>query len=530
MGNQQDNFRVSDQLQHILRALQNKHEIQCLADITHGIEKENLRINSNGHIALSPHPSGLGSPLTHEFITTDFSEALIEFITPTFTDPAASLDYLQDIHSFVYSQLAEDELLWTSSMPCIIDDDERIPLAQYGSSNIGKLKTLYRRGLGHRYTRAMQTIAGIHFNFSLPDDFWSLYREIVGSSEDFQDFKTDQYFKLIRNFRRYSWLLVYLFGASPAVCKSFIKNRKNHGLIPFDDYSYHMPFGTSLRMGDLGYTSAAQSSLFISYNSLDEYVAGLRKAINTPYPPYQAFEREGEAHQQINSNILQIENEFYATIRPKRVSKNGERPIHSLQKTGVEYIEVRCLDLNPFLPVGIDKTQIHFLSTFLIFCLLRKSPPSSEQEYLEIQHNFSATVTMGRKPDLELSQNDSAISLKNWAHEILQETHQVAQLLDRNNNNSLYIDAVAAQLAKIENPELTPSAQVLNQMKQQDLPYFPFAMQLAQQHQNHFKRPLPAEKLAKFTRITEQSNRDRIAIEDSDTLSFDEFLLQANQS
>ncbi len=521
---------MSDQLQHILRALQNKDEIQCLDSITHGIEKESLRINRNGHIALSPHPQGLGSPLTHEFITTDFSEALIEFITPTFTDPSASLSYLQDIHSFVYSQLPEDELLWTSSMPCIIDEDEKIPLAQYGSSNIGKLKTLYRRGLGHRYTRAMQTIAGIHFNFSLPDDFWRLYQELLGSDENFQDFKTDQYFKLIRNFRRYSWLLVYLFGASPAVCKSFLRHRSDHDLTPFDDYTYHMPFGTSLRMGDLGYTSVAQSSLVISYNSLDEYVAGLRNAINTPYPPYQAFDSRGEDHQQINSNILQIENEFYTTIRPKRVSKSGERPIHSLLEGGVEYIEVRCLDLNPFLPVGIDQTQIYFLNAFLIFCLLRKSPPSSEEEYREIQQNFGAAVTMGRKPGLQLSQNSETIALRDWANEILQESLQVAQLLDRNNHDSLYAGAVAAQLAKVENPELTPSAQVLSIMKQQELSYFPFAMQLSKQHQEHFKQALPPETLAEFKRITEQSNQDRLAIEKSDSISFEDFLVEANQS
>jgi len=530
LGNQRGSKRVSDQLNKTLQTLQNLQEIRCLEGITHGIEKESLRINRNGHIALTPHPEGLGSPLTHEFVTTDFSEALIEFITPTFQDPETSLSYLHDIHSFVYSQLPEDELLWTSSMPCIIDDDQQIPLAQYGSSNIGKLKTLYRRGLGHRYTRAMQTIAGIHFNFSLPDDFWTLYQGILASSESLQDFKTQQYFHLIRNFRRYSWLLIYLFGSSPAVCKSFLKNKTQHDLIPFDEHTFHMPYGTSLRMGDLGYTSAAQSSLVISYNSLEEYVAGLRKAINTPYPPYEAFAQQGQGHQQINSNILQIENEFYTTIRPKRVSRNGERPIQSLTEGGVEYIEVRCLDLNPFLPMGIDETQIQFMNAFLIFCLLRKSPLSSEDEYREIQENFSAVVTLGRKADLQLQQNGSPISMRDWADEILMETRAVAELLDRNTPHASYVSAVAEQLAKVENPELTPSAQILAQMKKNNQPYFPFAMDLSLQHANLFAEKLSPDKLAGFKAVSEQSRQEREEIENSDSMDFDSFLIQANRS
>tara|TARA_R110002110_G_scaffold414951_1_gene647079 strand:- start:361452 stop:363017 length:1566 start_codon:yes stop_codon:yes gene_type:complete len=521
---------LSEQLQQLLGALQKRQEIQCLDSITHGIEKESLRIDKQGHIALTPHPGGLGSPLTHDFITTDFSEALIEFITPVFTDPDQSLGYLHDIHSFLYSQLENDELLWTSSMPCIIEADEQIPLAQYGSSNIGQLKTLYRRGLGHRYSRAMQTIAGIHYNFSLPDEFWLLYQELLGSSQDLQEFKTEQYFHLIRNFRRYSWLLVYLFGASPAVCKSFLKNNKSHNLQLFDDYSYFMPYGTSLRMSDLGYTSDAQADLFISYNSLDEYIEGMRKAINTPYPPYAKFDEQHVGYQQLNSNILQIENEFYSTIRPKCVSKNGERPIHSLAQGGVEYIEVRCLDLNPFEPLGINASQIYFMNAFLLFCLLRKSPPSSEPEYREIQKNFISAVTEGRKPGITLKQQGTSIKLGDWAEEILQESLSVARLLDRNNNDSLYQSAVKEQLEKANDPDLTPSARVLESMRVNKQPYFPFAMELSARSAELFRKPLPADKLNKFIEISEQSVRARETLERNDNMSFEDFLIKANQS
>lgn len=526
------NKKLSEQLKHLLGALKLRPEIESLKGIAHGIEKESLRVDEHGRIALSPHPAGLGSPLTHDFITTDFSEALIEFITPVFTDPASSLEYLEDIHRFLYKQLEDKELLWTSSMPCIIEKDDLIPLAQYGTSNIGKLKTLYRRGLGHRYTRAMQTIAGIHYNFSLPDDFWQLLHETHESKQTLNDFKTEQYFNLIRNFRRYSWLLIYLFGASPAICKSFIKDKTDHGLEAFDEYTYYMPYGTSLRMGDLGYTSDAQADLFVSYNSLDEYITGMRKAIETPYAPYTEIDKLGSDHQQINSNILQIENEFYSTIRPKRVSKNGERPIHSLKNGGVEYIEVRCLDLNPFLPIGIDETQINFLNAFLLFCLFRKSPPSSKEENQEIQKNFISVVTEGRKPELKLNQNNQSIALSEWAEEILQESLDIAELLDNaaNINSALaYQKAVKEQLAKVKNSELTPSAKVLASMREQSMSYFPFALKQSESSAAFLQNKLSDEKIENFNVVTEKSNRDREKIEQSDNLSFDEFLINSNK-
>ena len=526
------NKKLSKQLKHLLGALKIMPGIGCIKGITHGIEKESLRVDHDGRIAMTPHPSGLGSPLTHDFITTDFSEALIEFITPVFTDPASSLAYLEDTHRFLYSQLEDEELLWTSSMPCIIEEDDQIPLAQYGTSNIGKLKTLYRRGLGHRYSRAMQTIAGIHYNFSLSDDFWQLLHDSHKSKQELIDFKTEQYFNLIRNFRRYSWLLIYLFGASPAICKSFIKDKTDHGLDAFDDNTYFMPYGTSLRMGDLGYTSDAQADLFVSYNSLDEYIRGMRDAIQTPYAPYTEIDKLGSEYQQINSNILQIENEFYSTIRPKRVSKNGERPIHSLKNGGVKYIEVRCLDLNPFLPVGIDETQINFLNAFLLFCLFRNSPPSSKEENKEIQNNFISVVTEGRKPDLELTQNNEEILLSAWAEEILQESLDVADLLDCTDNpNSVpvYQNAVEEQLCKIKDSELTPSAKVLACMQEHSMSYFPFALKQSESCAEFLKNKLSDEKIETFKSVSEKSNRAREKIEQSDNISFDEFLVNANK-
>lgn len=524
---------MSEQITRNLERLKQASGTSCLSALNHGLEKESLRIDPQGHMALTPHPAGLGSALTHPQITTDFSEALMEFITPVFQKPEDTLANLSDTHTYIYSQLPREELLWTSSMPCIIGKDEDIPLAQYGSSNSGRLKTLYRKGLGFRYGRTMQTIAGIHFNFSLPDAFWPLYRDMLGSSQALAEFKTDQYFALIRNFRRYSWLLVYLFGASPALCRSFVKNKPDHGLDSFEDGTLYLPYGTSLRMGDLGYTSKAQAGLYISYNSLNQYADGLLKAIKTPYPPYANFATADGSQAQINSNILQIENEFYSTIRPKRVTPPGKRPVHMLRSEGVEYIEVRCIDLNPFMAVGIDAETMHFLNAFLLYCLLHGSPPAERDEYHENDANFKAVVRQGRDPALILTRKRKGltISLKDWAQKILADVQEIAKLLDSVNGTSNSTQATAAQFAKVANSELTPSAKVLQRMRDGKTGYFRFAMNQSLANSDYFRGlQLPEAKRAEQARLSEKSRQEQIAMEQNDKVDFATYVKQLNES
>jgi glutamate--cysteine ligase len=524
-------FRLPQQLYQNLRTLEALPGVESLARINHGIEKESLRVDASGHLAMTPHPAGLGSTLSHACITTDFSEALMEFITPVFTSPSESLACLEDIHAWTYTQLQPEELLWTSSMPCILGEDADIPLAQYGKSNIGQLKTLYRKGLGYRYGRTMQTIAGIHYNFSLSDEFWALYRDMLAPGQELQDFKTIHYFALIRNFRRYSWLLIYLFGASPAICKSFVRNNQAHGLQDYDDYSLYLPHATSLRMGDLGYTSKAQSGLHISYNSLEEYANGLLNAIKTPYPPYSHFRSEDGSPTQLNDSILQIENEFYGTIRPKRVSTSGIRPVRVLQEEGVQYIEVRCLDLNPFLPVGIDEEQMRFLNCFLIFCLLRQSLPMGREEEEECDANLSSVVKRGREPGLQLQRNGSMAGLQDWASEILGEAKDIALLLDRISNNTLHATATATQQAKVLDPALTPSAKVLQRMREVKTGFFQFAMNQSLANSDYFRsRHLSDATLSRFRTMSAESLQQQQSIEESDKLDFATFLRNVNNS
>ncbi|HSU43521.1 MAG TPA: glutamate--cysteine ligase, partial [Casimicrobiaceae bacterium] len=358
-----------------------------LRRLLRGIERESLRVRPDGTLATSTHPPELGSALTHPHITTDFSESQLELITGVQPDVAACLRELTEIHQFVYRHIGDDAL-WSGSMPCRLPPDDDIPIGRYGGSNIGQLKSVYRAGLSHRYGRRMQTISGVHYNFSLPDEAMAALQVAARDTRAPSAFRTERYFAAIRNFRRCSWLPLYLFGASPAVCTTFVDGR-THRLQKLSGDTLYLPHATSLRMGPLGYQSDAQSALAVSFNSLERYAASLHHALTQPYPAYEAIGVQGDdgRYRQLATTLLQIENEFYGTIRPKRRIRRGERPLHALTARGVEYIEVRSLDVEPFSPVGIDALTMRFLDVFLLHCLLADSPPDTPAEIARIARN-----------------------------------------------------------------------------------------------------------------------------------------------
>lgn len=499
--------------------------------IYRGIEKESLRVSKDGHISLASHPQSLGSSLSNPFITTDFSESLLEFITPAYSDIDTCLAKMEDIHRFTMQNLENEEMLWVSSMPCPLGSSDEIPIAQYGSSNVGKLKTLYRHGLSNRYGRLMQIISGIHYNFSMPESFWQPYQEMCADKGQLKDFKTEKYLHLIRNFHRYSWLLIYLFGASPAACKCFVQGRE-HDLQELDDSSLYLPYATCLRMGNLGYKSEAQKSLFVCYNELDSYADCLRQAMDTPYPEYEAMgqSKDGE-YLQLNTNLLQLENEFYSTIRPKRVVKSGQRPLEALTQDGIEYIEVRALDLNPYLPLGLDKEQIHFLDSFLLHCLLAESPECHKQEFFEVADNISKVVNQGRDPQLSLNLEAAPKKLTDWANEILAEVSNAASMLDKIHGGNNYSESLAAQSAKVADPDLTTSGKILKDMKEGELSFFEFSMQQSRIHRDYLQNgglSDATEKLMKKTAA--ESLLEQAEIESKDTIGFDEYLKNWNKA
>ena len=492
----------------------------------HGIEREALRVTHEGHLATTPHPPVFGGKLTHPKVTTDFSESQLELITPVHHSPAAALAELDEVHRYIYSGL-QDEKLWSSSMPCLLKADDEIPLAYYGESNLGRLKKTYRSGLGYRYGRGMQTICAVHYNFSFPDSFMDWLRTTEESTESTVDFHNRRYFDLMRNFRRYSWLLTYLFGASPAVCNSFLKG-KRHSLLPFDEATAFLPNATSLRSGNLGYQSNTQAeSMNICYNGLENYVSTLANAIATEHAPYKAIGLlVNHEYRQVNTNILQSEAEFYSSIRAKRVPDKGENFLACLLELGVQYIEVRLLDVNPYLPLGIDEQQIKFLDSFLLFCLLSDSPEHGDQLCREVTNNSAATVYKGRDSELMLDNQGQKVSLREWGNALLANIADCAALLDTDDACS-YQESVRAQLDLLQNPTLTPSGSILQDMQTYQIPFSRFAMDKTLEHERYFKsQPFTTSLKDKYEVIAQKSVEDQAAIEATDTLTFDEYLLK----
>ena len=490
-----------------------------------GVEKESLRIGSDGFLSPKAHPATLGSALTNRYITTDFSEALLEFVTPTFSTTWESLQCICDIHQFTYSQL-DEEILWSASMPCLIPSDADIPLARYGSSNVGRMKTIYRRGLGHRYGRQMQVIAGVHFNYSLPKEFWPLYQQVLGIDHEADQFQSDQYLGLIRNFRQMGWLVLYLFGASPALCKSFA-GAAAAGLKLLNADTYFEPHGTSLRMSDLGYSNQNQSKINISLNSLKEYVDDLSTAIRTPEPAYEEIGVKVDGHyRQLNANLLQIENEFYSPVRPKRVAKSGEQPTAALRRDGIEYVEIRSLDINPYDPSGINQNTMRFIEAFLIYCLLEDSPKLDDAALTEISRNHTETAKNGRDPDFLLLRNDRPVPLRAWASEIVSNVLAVAEVIDANDASQSYADSVRLMQKLVEHPEKTPSARMLADLEESQCSFFEYAFGQAKSHSDYFASitPLDEARRVVFEKEAAESLTRQQAIEALDDISLDDYL------
>ncbi len=510
-----------------LQLLQESNQQSLIKNGLKGIEKESLRLSNDGFISQVKHPQSLGSALTHPHITTDYSEALLEFITPPFADINETLGFMHTTHQYVYDNL-DDEHLLAASMPCAINGDESIPIAEYGHSNIGKMKHIYRKGLWHRYGRTMQSIAGIHFNYSVPEALWPVLHQLEGSKQSLQDYQSSAYFDLIRNFQHRGWLILYLFGASPAICKSFFKSRPElmGQFEEFDKGTLYHPFATSLRMSDIGYKSNNQADLNIDYNSLDGYVDSLSRAINTPYPEYEhiGVKVKGE-YQQLNSNILQIENEYYSTVRPKQIIKSCEKPTLALKRRGVLYVEIRSLDLDLFNPIGIDANSARFIEAFLLCCLLHESPEITVDDFKTNNINQLKVAYEGRKPDLELMSGQKSVRLYDWASGILDHMQPICDILDAGEKYDYYNQALAEQRKRLENPDLTPSARILAHLRETQQPYAYFAEQLSRQHaQNFIAQTLNTKDTLKFTKMAEQSRIKQAEIENNDKLEFDEFL------
>ena len=502
-GLQRDREATVSDLEQRLRAL----SPDVLRGMLRGIEKESLRVRPDGALAMTAHPRALGSALTHPQITTDFSESQLELITGTNATPEDCITEVTRIHQAVHGAIG-DEILWCASMPCGLPADDAIPLGEYGSSNIGRAKTVYRQGLSHRYGQRMQAISGIHYNWSLPG------------------LSNEQYFALLRNFRRNGWLLFYLFGASPAVCPSFVAGRR-HGLDELRPGTLYLPHATTLRMGNLGYQSEAQASITASFNSLEAYGASLEDALLRAYPPYEAIGLRDAAggYRQLATSLLQIENEFYGKVRPKRRIHPSERPLHALRERGVEYVEVRLMDLDPFEPVGIGARTMRMLDVFLLHCLLSDSPADHPEEIAAIARNGECVAARGRSPGLRVRCGSRELALLERGAQLLAECRPIAEILDDTYGGSAYREALSAAHEALRDPALTPSARMLAAMaRDYENSYTRFVLDLSVRHAAALRaEPLPAADEERFARLAAESLQKQREVEAADKVDFETF-------
>ncbi len=497
----------------------------CIRQSRMGLEKESLRVARSGGIAETPHPAAWGAPLTHPWITTDYSEALAEFITPPLASSGEALDFLADIQSYAY-RLLDDEFLWATSMPCVLAGEQGIPIAEYGDSNLGRMKHVYRVGLGWRYGRVMQVIAGVHFNWSLPETFWPAYTALE-QKDDVLAMRDGAYMGMVRNLQRIGWLIPYLFGASPAVCKSFFANGESR-LAVFDESTFFEPYATSLRMGDIGYQNKKEDGLGIQvcYRDVDTYARSLLYAVTTPAEAWERIGvKVGGEYRQLNANLLQIENEYYNTVRPKQPAGRLESPGVALLQRGIQYVELRSLDVNAFHPLGVDETQLRFLEALMFACLLADSPGLSGEELEEINENILRVAHRGREPGLKLSCCGQPAPLRDWAQRILDAVLPVAELLDRVHGGHAYEDATDDQLRKVLDLERTPSARMLDEMRDRGEGFYEFARRLSTRHHRYFsERELPSTCIGEFDHLAAQSHAEQAMIEAADHKDFDSFL------
>jgi glutamate--cysteine ligase len=322
---------------------------------------------------------------------------------------------------------------------------------------------------------------------------------------------------------RYGWIIPYLFGASASVCKSFMKDYHEHDLEEFDDNTFYLPYATSLRMGDIGYQNSQEEEKGVkaNYNSLHNYVHSLRAAMQTSCKDFEeiGLKKDGE-YQQLNTNILQIANEYYASVRPKPLLHGMDRPLRALTNNGIGYIEIRSLDVNPLISLGIDKQQIQFLEVFLLFCLLQDSAAISTSEQFDIDNNDNLVAHKGRQSGLMLTNNGKEVLLQDWGKEIFVGVTDCSKLLTKEHQKS-----VQKMLSRINNPDLTPSAMILEEMRQTESGFFEYIDKLSHQNRELYRsKSIDKDYFDALEELAISSHQEQLKMEAKDVLSFDEFI------
>ncbi len=490
----------------------------ALKDVNIGLERETLRVNKEtGRISQNDHPQSIGSPLTHSNITTDFAESLLEFVTNPSDTPEKTLADLSDIQKFTLSKL-NNEVIWPNSMPPYIESEDEIQIAKYGTSNDAKMKSLYRKGLSLRYGKMMQVISGIHYNFSLKDHFFETFQKVLGDNQSLQSFKTARYLHACRNVSRFGYIVPYFLGASPVMDKSFLKGKENN-FADLNETDSYLPEGESLRLSDIGYGNN-KCHFDVSFNNIDEFVQNIQFAVSTPCNIFSQIPViENGEYNQINNHILQIENEYYASVRPKQIMRKGENFLTALKKRGIEYIELRSIDINPLIAEGISIEAMRFLQLFLTASILTDAAPLSQKEYEHNQKNLKLIAKTGINLEQSFTVQDVTLSVKDALTAVVDWLQPIADLFGEK-----YQESLSWMRTCIDDPSKLPSQQILNEMKRSGQPYQSFFFDKAKSLFNAQYQQLDPATTASFEASVTATLAKQEEIEAENQITFEKYL------
>ncbi|WP_268625189.1 bifunctional glutamate--cysteine ligase GshA/glutathione synthetase GshB [Paenibacillus alvei] len=386
-----------------------------------GLEKENVRVDHEGKLALTPHPKSFGSKTENPYIQTDFSESQIEMITPSFDSIEETYGFMEALQDIVSLEL-DGEYLWPSSNPPILPDEKEIPIAKMNDP----IADEYRHELADKYGRKRQLLSGIHYNFSFDERFLQKLHETIGQGETYKDFKDAIYFKLTRNLLRYRWLLIYLTGASPVFDKTYMQ--KCVSLSHSDDNkSHYFANMNSLRNSVCGYRN--EKPLYVSFDSAHDYVRDLNTLIQ--------------------QDELLNAKEFYSPVRLK--TAKGLNPLQELLEDGVAYLELRLIDLNPLHKIGISKNTMHFVHLFILFMLLKGDEPFGAEDQKMAELNHDQVIAEGIEGILHDARGSRG-TMKEMALTCIQEMQEMVQLLNPYGKDLIQI--LDGEMQKILHPEL----------------------------------------------------------------------------
>ena len=414
-----------------------------------GIEREGLRCEISGKLALTPHPEVFGEKLRNPYITTDFSESQLELITPAMDTLEQTYDFLSGLYDIAVMEIG-DEYIWPQSMPCIIPEDKKIPIARFCKCPPGVDAESYRQKLMLKYGGKKQLVSGIHYNFSFKESLIQKLHTAYAPQLDTKSFKNSLYLKVTRNYLRYRWLIIYLLGSTSTMHETYVEACGKQ-LKKISSDSFSSDGALSYRNGDCGYQN--KTAIFPNYDSVGEHIASLER-----------FIQEG---------TIESHKELYSQIRLK--AKDNGNLLESLQKDGICYLEYRSIDINPFDRAGISLNDLYFMQLFNLYLLFKEESDYTlwQEEALE---NQKAIATHGQK-ELQLKKDGNLVLKEDWGMEMLQEMRKLNDTLGLDKQ-----DVIEIMEKRLKDYQLTYAYQLVEAVKREG--YVAACLNLAKQYKD----------------------------------------------